>query len=740
MESSSLEIDRKMLYTVDSVDSWDSKKGAVMTLSASPCGKYVAVGTSTTLKVFRDGNRSAVLRLPVEARTVMWSWKSRRVAVSDNENMILILTNRLELESSLDTSARLAGFRGETDLLTCDSNSLRRHRMMSGSSSNLGDTIDLTPWLEEIHCVSFVATSRGRSRVAIGGRTSYPSKSEEDLEVTSSILVFDVFDRAFTPCYHIHFDTSEKITLPLLSATSPRTVSFATRVSKLCRRHVPGTPIVSIAISQDASNISALDKKGRVVVWSMADSSSSPRRRFVLATSSRAARWWSNDSVLILLADGGLILASIYETQEQYHKSVHTVPNRFGNSPEYFAENSSISSRLANRERMFVLERQNEESTLWSLSRATPMQVLQSKLNDREYGSALALCRTYDVDRDIVFKHRWRDLLEDIIHAKSLSSTKDDGEEKEELPRCLTRHHIKDILGKIKDMEFVTNQCSSNWPDTETSLRQLLEFARTHVDDDETRARFEQWLKRLSTYRAVRKAEKLQGNQDSSRFQVNVFEAEYKSLTIQDIARNMARSKRLAAVEILLKRHAEQVLPFRLDMILQHIPETIHPDRYAHLLPAFQPNKDLVFTSAEDSESDFENEWKDEDEKKDDDGKSKFYWDLGRGAELVCEPFESTIKSDDRSKFAEWALRRAKEIDRESGLIRHAHALLKRTCERLCLEDEEEELTENSNNAVRLAFEHVTNLFTSLTCLSHSFTSYYNHPKRVGNISRSNNK
>ena len=108
-----------------------------------------------------------------------------------------------------------------------------------------------------------------------------------------------------------------------------------------------------------------------------------------------------------------------------------------------------------------------------------------------------------------------------------------------------------------------------------------------------------------------------------------------------------------------------------------------------------------MFTSAEDSESDFENEWKDEEEEEEeeDDGKSKFYWDLGRGAELVCEPFECTIKSDDRSKFAEWALRRAKEIDRESGLIRHAHALLKLTRERVCLEDEE--MNEDSESAIQ---------------------------------------
>ena len=291
-----------------------------------------------------------------------------------------------------------------------------------------------------------------------------------------------------------------------------------------------------------------------------------------------------------------------------------------------------------------------------------------------------------------MFKHRWRDLLQDIERAKSLQK-----DEEEELPRCLTRHHIKDILGKIKDMEFVIHQCSSNWPDTETSLRQLLEFGKTHSEDTHRERLFEQWLKRLSTYRAVRKAEKLQSG-TSSKFQVKVFETEYKNITIQNIARNMARSKRLAAIEILMKRHAEQVLPFRLEMILQHIPETIHPDRYAHLLPAFQPNKELVFTSAEDSESDFENEWKDEEEEEDD-GKSKFYWDLGRGAELVCEPFESTIKSDDRSKFAEWTLRRAKEIDRESGLIRHAHALLKLTRERVCLEDEE--MNEDSESAVQ---------------------------------------
>ena len=35
-----------------------------------------------------------MLRLPVHART-MWSWRSKHVAVSDNESMILVLTNRL---------------------------------------------------------------------------------------------------------------------------------------------------------------------------------------------------------------------------------------------------------------------------------------------------------------------------------------------------------------------------------------------------------------------------------------------------------------------------------------------------------------------------------------------------------------------------------------------------------------------------------------------------------------------
>ena len=694
----------KILYTVDSLDSWkESLNQNIGCLSPSPCGRFLAVGTAGFTSIYDaiEGIRIARSRSPCKVRKIVWSSDAMHIAVSDNQTMILILTNRLELASSLQTSAKLVGFRGQADLLTCNVTFLRRHRMASKSKSSDEDTIDLSPWLEEIHCFSCISTSERRSRVAIGGRTRNLSKLEEELEITSSVVVFDVSDLKFIPCYHFHFDMSKKIILPILNVKSPRTITFATRISKLCRRRVLGTPIVCVTICED--NIAAFDKKGNVVVWNLR----TKQRTFALVSSStRALTWWSKNSLSILLSDGGLILASVCcdekeEEEDQYHQSVNTISNRLGSSPEYFEKNSFISSRLVNREKMFILEENNnnnnntqESTTLWSLSRATPRQVLISKLKDREYGSALALCRTYNMDRDIVFKHRWSDLLEDIERAKSSSSSSSPSnkEDEETLPRSLTRHHIKDILGKIKDIEFVTNQCSTNWPDTETSLRQLLEFGKRHVKNHASR--FEQWLKRLSTYRAIRKAEKLQGDRTSSTFQVEVFKQEYKYVTIQDIARNMARSERLAAIEILLKRHAQDILPFRLDMILQHIPETTHPDQYAHLFPAFKPNKDLIFTSAEDSESDFENEWKedeDEDEEETDTQKesSFFYWDLGRGAELVCEPFESTIKSDDRSKLAEWAIQRAKEIDIRSGLIRHAHALLRIARTRICVEGED---------------------------------------------------
>ena len=90
-------------------------------------------------------------------------------------------------------------------------------------------------------------------------------------------------------------------------------------------------------------------------------------------------------------------------------------------------------------------------------------------------------------------------------------------------------------------------------------------------------------------------------NRASSKFQVKVFEAEYKNTTIQNLARTWQDQNDLQPLR--LKRMQSKFYPSIGDDTATH-PETIHPDRYAHLLPAFQPNKELVFTSAEDSESD----------------------------------------------------------------------------------------------------------------------------------------
>nr|XP_039273892.1 neuroblastoma-amplified sequence-like [Styela clava] len=257
---------------------------------------------------------------------------------------------------------------------------------------------------------------------------------------------------------------------------------------------------------------------------------------------------------------------------------------------------------------------------LLTLTKTTPEKLFDKKLDDEEYGEALALARRYNLDSDKVFQRQWR---------KSPVSVAS----------------IQDYLSKVTKRSWVMHECCERVPDELDAARELLKFALTVTDIDKigevkhteskssstssdsesdyeeyegfdveeqrqqeirqrekfvkkwsknfdfdnlsleqketirTRKKILKYFDRLSTY------ESLLGGYDAARERYNRERfAIFRQQDMLTSALEYARSCDWKSVDILLTFHGDELREHRLP-ILSNFPKTLSPTEYKSLLP-----------------------------------------------------------------------------------------------------------------------------------------------------------
>ncbi|KAF7247822.1 Neuroblastoma-amplified sequence [Varanus komodoensis] len=259
---------------------------------------------------------------------------------------------------------------------------------------------------------------------------------------------------------------------------------------------------------------------------------------------------------------------------------------------------------------------------LVNLRSTTPEELYQRKIDNEEYGEALSLAQTYDLDSDLVYQRQWRK------SAVSIAS-------------------IQDYLSKIKKRSWVLHECLERVPENVDAAKELLQYGLKGTDlealiairkgedggrfilpgdvdidellyeefltpEEEAESRKEReamkrqellqsvnfskltleqkelcrsrlklltFLDRLATYEEI-----LGGPHDAEQRYDAEFFKKFRNQNIVLSARTYARESNVRALEILFTYHGSDLLPHRL-AILSNFPETTSPHEYSFLLP-----------------------------------------------------------------------------------------------------------------------------------------------------------
>ncbi|XP_013421684.1 neuroblastoma-amplified sequence [Lingula anatina] len=255
------------------------------------------------------------------------------------------------------------------------------------------------------------------------------------------------------------------------------------------------------------------------------------------------------------------------------------------------------------------------------LKSTTPEELYSRKIDNEEYGEALALAQAYGLDCDLVYQRQWR--RTDVSVAS-----------------------IQDYLSKISKRAWVLHECLERVPQDIDAMKALLEYGlrgtdleallaigkgedggrfilcdsdhmlplEESYDDIETEERVKQeaqrkrreellkqvdfttlnleqkelcrarlkllqYLYRLSTYEEI-----LGGPHQAEQHFDYTFFQKFRSQNIVEIAADYARATDKESLHIILTYHGVDTLPHRL-AILSNFPETSSPHDYAELLP-----------------------------------------------------------------------------------------------------------------------------------------------------------
>ncbi|CAI9734159.1 neuroblastoma-amplified sequence-like [Octopus vulgaris] len=360
----------------------------------------------------------------------------------------------------------------------------------------------------------------------------------------------------------------------------------------------------------------------------------------------------------------------------------------------------------------------NRTYQLVCLRSTTPEELYAQKIDNEEYGEALALAKAYGLDCDLVYQRQWQK------SPVSIAS-------------------IEDYLRKISKRSWVLHECLERVPETINALRELMEYGLKGTDlqamiaiakredggrlvmcDDEDliydsdeeedydpfsplciqrrqdkifqrreellnqidfqsllleqkelcRARLKllQYLYRLRTYELI-----LGGIHVAQERFDKVFFETFRSGNIVEEAIKFAQDSEVVAVEALFTYHGSAVLPHRL-AILSNFPETTSPREYSNLLPEVGLSG-MVFPWEEDR-------WRDDDWCEAEDCRCAVdiqYLDLGLN---LYEEYPHLLKykglSHRESVLTQWYVERACEIELESRMVDNSVELIKIGIER----------------------------------------------------------
>lgn len=354
---------------------------------------------------------------------------------------------------------------------------------------------------------------------------------------------------------------------------------------------------------------------------------------------------------------------------------------------------------------------------LLCLKSTTPEELYTRKINNEEYGEALALAKTYNLDCDLVYQRQWR-----------------------KMP--VTVESINDYLSKITKRSWVLHECLERVPESFEAAKELLMYGLQGTDvkalvtigkgedhgrfilnsssfedlltedevysygvndkyDDiyEVKKTYEEkkrlellaqinfkkltleqkqlcqcrlkllmYLDRLLTYEII-----LGGALVADEQYDHTFFKKFRSQCGLEAAVYFACNSDWEAVAALFTYHGAETLTHRL-AILSNFPETTSPIEYRSLLPLFNEHE-LVFYP-----------WDEHDLRDPDWCETKYQKTTNISisedyVEEFYEKYKDLIKfrqqNLDSSLVTEWFIHRAKEIEAKSGLVENALELIK---------------------------------------------------------------
>ncbi|XP_048583516.1 NBAS subunit of NRZ tethering complex isoform X2 [Nematostella vectensis] len=335
----------------------------------------------------------------------------------------------------------------------------------------------------------------------------------------------------------------------------------------------------------------------------------------------------------------------------------------------------------------------------------TPEELYARKIELEEYGDALVLAQTYNLDSDLVYQKQWRKARVSVAS-------------------------IHDYLSKVKNRLWVLNECVERVPETFDAAKQLLEYglrgtdARVvravgngetdlgfimrlerdeHAHEEEGkhaeelkeiegsldfasfnleqrdicryRLRLLQYLDRLDTYEVI-----LGGSHVAhEEYDWELFQR-FRDINIVQAAVEYAREGNHEAVESIFTYHGEATLPHWL-AILCNFPETLPPSEYSGILPeaGFQQGDPDVLPW----EQKF---WRNRDWCEQTECKKMLDWgEEGDAAEFLYEecPDLAQYRAEMTSELLTfWYQNRAADIERYSKQVDNALELVKLGLER----------------------------------------------------------
>ncbi|KAK6727592.1 hypothetical protein RB195_005341 [Necator americanus] len=261
----------------------------------------------------------------------------------------------------------------------------------------------------------------------------------------------------------------------------------------------------------------------------------------------------------------------------------------------------------------------------------TLQELFERTLNERNYSRAKSLAESYDsIDIDIVLKREWRD----ICHSQTV-----------------TVKNVDNTLRQIHDKDWVIDACSSSDAPSLQVQKALVDLGTSFPS-----------ASLLSQVRLHHNACMLLVCEDVNEY------IEVRNLSCLDAAFRFAKRIKFVSLDRLIEQNYSLLLPFMLD-ILSHIPPSVPPNRYEHLLPE-KNGKEVQLD------------------------KVTYFVYSGEGKEIeeavrICNTGEHKIETP-INDFSNWVRNRVELMDFEAGLPEHCVALLTLSVQRGYEELEEE--------------------------------------------------